>query len=290
MIDYDPHRWRDHFFDIKGSMVREIGYRVLSVVLWSVVVCLGDALLRPLAIPVEAHTLIGAALGLLMVFRTNASYDRFWEGRKLWGGIVNASRNLARSAGAYLPPATARPMIAWAIACPYAAMHLLRGTAGRVPGGRLGAGEIAALASSSHPPLTICRRIGQLLDQAHRRGEVGEVTRGLIDQNLQQLVDHIGGCERILRTPLPFAYVVHLRRALILYCFTFPVVIVKDFGWASVPAALLVAYVFFGIEEIGVEIENPFGTDENDLPLEDICAGIARSTFPLADEPVPTSS
>ena len=95
-----------------------------------------------------------------------------------------------------------------------------------------------------------------------------------MDQNIQLMIDYLGGCERIKKTPLPFAYMVHIRRALILYCTTLPFALVNDFGAGAIVGTFLVAYIFFGIEEIGVEIENPFDGDENDLPLEKICETI----------------
>src|SRR5829696_7337473 len=114
MIEYNPHDWRSHLLDIRGSLVREIFGRVSAVVVWSAaVVALWrwidyasngkiDQDLEFLAIPITAHTLLGAALSFLLVLRTNSSYDRFWEGRKLWGGIVNETRNLARLACVHL--------------------------------------------------------------------------------------------------------------------------------------------------------------------------------------------
>src|SRR5690242_3653386 len=103
MIDYDSHIWRDHLLDIKGSMVRQISVRVMVCVAWSVAVTgVHELTTLKLDIPATGHTLIGVALGLLLVFRTNSSYDRFWEGRKLWGAIVNDSRNLARAASVQL--------------------------------------------------------------------------------------------------------------------------------------------------------------------------------------------
>jgi putative membrane protein len=105
-----------------------------------------------------------------------------------------------------------------------------------------------------------------------------------IDNNVQQLIDYLGACERIQKTPLPFAYVVHLRRALVLYCLTLPFALVEPFGWSTVIYALMIAYILFGIEEIGVEIENPFGTDYNDLPLEQICGTIERDLLAIIEE------
>ena len=104
-----------------------------------------------------------------------------------------------------------------------------------------------------------------------------------LDQNVHFLIDHLGACERIHKTPLPFAYMVHLRRALILFCFTLPFALVGDFGWGTIPRHGLVAYVFFGIEEIGVEIEDPFGLDDNDLPLERLSATIKADLIALIE-------
>src|SRR5262245_23221297 len=120
MIDYDPHDWDSHLYDIQGSMIREIFGRVATCVVWAaLVVVVQKLVVEPhrwtLAFPETGHTLVGVALGLLLVFRTNASYDRFWEGRKLWGSIVNESRNLARSASIYLAaaPDLVRPLLMW---------------------------------------------------------------------------------------------------------------------------------------------------------------------------------
>lgn len=274
MIQYDPHRWFDHFFDIRGSMVREIIGRVAACVLWAAAVVAFHRYVQPVAIPLSVHTLTGFALGLLLVFRTNASYERFWEGRKLWGGIVNETRNLTRLAVTHLG-AAAEPVVHWTIALPYAAMLHLRGSAGIGPlTGRLGAAGAAGLEAAPHRPLHAARQITGQLAEAARRGTISDYVLGMLDQNVQQLIDYVGACERIRSTPLPFAYVVHLRRALILYCYSLPFALVDQFGWGAVVDVFVISYVFFGIEEIGVEIEGPFGDDENDLPLEEICAKI----------------
>jgi putative membrane protein len=126
-------------------------------------------------------------------------------------------------------------------------------------------------------------RLSALLAEARAEGRLSDHLLVALDQNVHLLTDHLGACERIHKTPLPFAYMVHLRRALILFCFTLPFALVGDFGWGTIPDTLLVAYVFFGIEEIGVEIEDPFGVDDNDLPLERLCATIERDLLALID-------
>ena len=97
MIQYDPHRWFDHLFDVKGSLIPEITLRVLSCVVWAAGVVAFHRYVRPCRYPRDGAHLVGVALGLLLVFRTNSSYDRFWEGRQLWGSLVNETRNLARA-------------------------------------------------------------------------------------------------------------------------------------------------------------------------------------------------
>src|SRR4051812_19377363 len=118
MIVYDSHDWRSHLLDIKGSMVREIIGRVLTCVGWSAVVVACDKYASiQIAIPSTVHSLVGVALGLLLVFRTNASYDRFWEGRRMWGSIINEARNLGRGACVRLAGDLARrdAIVCWTI-------------------------------------------------------------------------------------------------------------------------------------------------------------------------------
>ena len=283
MIHYDPHRWLDHFFDLRGSALREVLARVLLCVAWAAVVVGVHVHITPIAIPSTVHALTGFAIGLLLVFRTNASYDRFWEGRKLWGGIVNSSRNLIRAADAYFgdqDPDCLRELARWTAAFPFAAMNALRG----VPG--LGAVEadlpslqVAVLRRSQHPALAVAGQMTSLVAQAHANGRISAFHQTALDVFIKELVDHLGGCERIRKTPLPFAYVVHLRRVLVLYCATLPFALVDSYRWLTVLDVLLVSYVFFGIEEIGVEIEGPFGFDANDLPLEDICETIRHNVY-----------
>jgi putative membrane protein len=285
MIHYDPHRWFDHLFDVKGSLIPEITLRVLSCVAWSVAVVAFDRYVRPIGIPVTVHTLVGVALGLLLVFRTNSSYDRFWEGREIWGRVVNESRNLGRRVAAHLrrDPALLESVIRWVGAFPHAVRNVLRDTEdlGPISEG-LPKDEIDRVLRAEDPPLAVASRITSLLVQARDKGLISDIVLVALDQNVQLLVNCLGGCERIHSTPLPYSYMVHLRRLMIIYCFTLPFALVDTFGWLTVVATLGVAYTFFGIEEIGVEIENPFGHDANDLPLEEFCAKVAKNLLAIS--------
>lgn len=289
MINYDPHEWQSHLFDVKGSMLREIMPRVAACMAFAVLITVAyEAGLKQLGVNLLVHQIVGLALGMLLVFRTNSSYDRFWEGRRMWGNIINETRNLARSAVAFLAtdPARVERVIDWTIAFPYAAMNALRGQRGIGPvAARLPGDEVNATLEANHVPLAVAGRITGELRAARDAGTISDFVMTNIDQNVQLLVDYIGSCERIRSTPLPFAYMVHLRRALILYCYTLPFALVNDFGWLTIVVTGMVAFIFLGVEEIGVEIEDPFGVDENDLPLDAFCSLIERNLQPL----IPTS-
>ncbi|HSI04762.1 MAG: bestrophin family protein [Myxococcota bacterium] len=277
MIDYDPHDWWATFFAVRGSMLTELLSRILVCTAVAAGVAVAAEYGYEVDAPATPHTLVGVALGLLLVFRTNASYDRFWEGRKLWGGIVNASRNLVRGAAALFPRDKAYDELClWARAFPYACMHQLRGSKAALPVGLTPAEEAQVLVAQ-HPPLAVALRMSRALKDARDRGLVSDIQQMQLDGLVAQLIDHVGACERIHKTPLPFAYVVHLRRALLIYCMTLPFVLVKPMHFWSVVASALIAFVLFGIEEIGVEIEDPFGKDSNDLPLESICDSIDKT-------------
>jgi putative membrane protein len=320
MIQYDPHHWRSHLFDIKGSMLREIFSRIVVCVVWAaIVVAIHDAgqspnmsridptgseiisgepqsvlgyvsQVIPITIPLHGHTLIGAVLGLLLVFRTNSSYDRFWEGRKLWGSIVNDSRNLGRLSCVLLreDAELLRRLLRWAMVFPWSVRYRLLGWKDIGCGtDDLPKGEVKLTEQSEHVPLAVARRMTEQIETARQRGLVSDIQQSMLEGFIGRLIDSLGACERIHNTPLPFAYMVHLRRALIIFLATMPLAIVKEFGWATVPATLLISYVMLGIEEIGVEIEDPFGTDENDLPLKAICENIEnnlRGLLPVSTE------
>jgi putative membrane protein len=286
MIHYDPHHWWRHLLKLRGGILKEIVGRLGMFVAWSVAVVWFHRHVREVDVPATGHTLAGTVLSLLLVFRTNSSYDRFWEGRKLWGGVVNETRNLVRAAALNIPSLELlRRLTAWTAVYPYALTRVLRGGAGELgpAAAVLPRAEIDQVLNARNAGLAVAMRMSAILVEARRAGLISDILQVELDRNVQLLVDYQGGCERIVRTPMPFAYMLHLRRTLILFILGLPFALVEPFGWATVPVILLIAHTFLGIEEIGVEIEEPFGLEDNDLPLEDISGGIAR----ILDDLVP---
>ncbi len=293
MIEYAPSRWRSHFFDIKGSMVREIAYRLLVCTLTAVFASVAYHYHTDVAISDKPHALIGPALGLLLVFRTNSANDRFWEGRRLWGGIVNSSRNLQRKATMLLAtePALVAQLTEWTVAFAWTTRHRLVDESALGPTCELAAEAQAQALAVAHPPLFCATQLTAVVGRAHAQQLVSDIQQQMLDAEINALVDHLGGCERIEQTPLPFAYAVHLRRSLVLYCGSLPFALVSLFHEWTALVSLIVSYILIGIEEIGTEIEGPFGRHDNDLPLDAICTRLeANLRAPATANPNPTTA
>ncbi len=241
------------------------------------------------ALPPVAHGLVGVALGLLLVFRTNASYDRFWEGRKLVGLMVNRSRDLLRQVTTLLEgdDDAARADRAELLRLVNLLFALIRQYLRKERDlTRLGPlvteAERAALAEVPVRPAVAFTWISARLTAAVRAGRLTEQRLMLMDANLTSFSDSWGGAERIMKTPLPFAYAHHIRVFLTLFVFTAPFAMAQPMAWATPVTAFVLAYALFGIDEIGVEIEDPFGYDANDLPLDATGDTIAADTAAIA--------
>ena len=199
---------------------------------------------------------------------------------------MNETRNLIRAGSVNLreDPRLLQQLTRWTALFPWTVMSALRGEQnfGAIAN-ELPPQDRAELHGAHHAALYAAERMSAYLRQALKLRLVSDIIYTSLDQNVQQLVGYLGGCEHIRKTPLPFAYVVHLRRSLVIYCFTLPFALVGTFGWWTVLSVFLVAYTYFGVEEIGVEIEGPFGNDANHLPLEEICLTIQRNLFAMAE-------
>lgn len=287
MIDYDPHRWWSHFFDLEGSLVKEIAYRVGACALAALGASIAYHYHADVAIHGAPHALIGSALSLLLVFRTNSANDRYIEGRRLWGGIVNASRNLRRKAHTMFAaePETVDKIVEWTVAFAWATRARLIDQKNLGPESKLPPDLQAQMLAAGHPPTFACHQITKILQGGKQRGVITDIQLQMLDNDVEEMIDLLGGCERILSTPLPYAYAVHLRRALVLYCGTLPFAIVDNFHEWTVLVATMMAYILIGIEEIGTEIENPFGTSHNDLPLERICTNLQTQLRDASNAP-----
>ena len=225
----------------------------------------------------------GAVLGILLVIRLNAGYDRWWEARKMWGGIVNQSRNLIISAMAYGPHDSEwrEHVVRWTSVFSHVAHHSLRGEPPSAHLGDLIGNENAKdLAATTHMPGFVSLRIGELLRDATERFAMDGYSFMQIDRERALLMDHIGACERILATPLPRIYSITIRRFILLFLLLLPIALLRisDTVWSIPVITMLVAYPLLTLDQIGVELENPFSENNlSHLPLDDISATIERN-------------
>ncbi|MGB3310988.1 MAG: bestrophin family ion channel [Nodosilinea sp.] len=270
--------WFRLLFRVRGSVIPAVMPRVLLCAAFSVAILLLHARGWPVSSPMLGSLVPSLVLGLLLVFRTNTSYERFWEGRKLWGSVVNLTRNLSRQmwvAIATPQPADHEAKVAAVHLLPAFAVAMKLHLRGEAPSAELAslltADQFANLRPMNSPPLEIAFWLADYLQTQQAQGTLNLYQLTYCLETLDGLVDALGGCERILRTPVPVAYSIHLKQLLMLYCLALPFQMVASVGWGTPFLVGLISFAVFGIEEIGIEIENPFGHDPNDLPLDAIC-------------------
>lgn len=277
--------WR-HVWTIRGAVTLIVLPRVLAFGAAASIVAFARGSLGPFSLEVGPVELAGGAIVLLLVLRTNAGYDRWWEGRKLWGGIVNQSRNLAISAMAYsaeAEPAWRDRCVRWVAAFAHAARRSLRGERELPELARL-LGEDAALrlSTSEHIPSAVASELASILHRGVSAGWLSHFAFLQCDRERALLIDHVGACERILKTPLPLVYVIKVRRFVAIYLFVLPFALVDKVGWAAPFLTMLVAYPILGLDQIAVELENPFSQRNlSHLPLDAICETIEKNVRAL---------
>jgi ion channel-forming bestrophin family protein len=238
---------------------------------------------------VAPYEVAGAALSALLVLRTNAGYERWWEARKLWGSITNQSRNLAILMLANGPddPGWRRKVVGWIAAFGHVTRHSLRAepdTSELVS--LVGKEEAARIARADHMPMAVSMRIASLLREARDREVFDRLAFNRAEEQRCLLVDHMGGCERILRTPLAAAYVVLIRRFIVLFLLVLPWALMPRVGWFTPLFMLLITYPILALDRIGDDLQHPFSVPcINHLPLDDITANIERNLLALLDEP-----
>lgn len=286
--------WFQAVWQLKGSILPAIFPRVLLCsglgFLISLIHNYGYSLPEQIFGSVITNVAYNLVLGLLVVFRTNTAYDRYWEGRKIWGGIIINSLNLGRkiwlSVAETEPPhrenkiAALRLLGAFAIATK---LQLRRLPINNELETLLTQSQYSQLKEVKNPPLKIALWIGDYLQQQQIEQRLSMDEMLAMNTSLDGMVEALMGCERILTTPIPLAYAIYLKRLLLIYCFALPLKLVHDLHlWTGIIVALI-SFILLGIEEIGNQIEDPFGNDPNDLPLDEICTNLVNNLADLTN-------
>ncbi|MBL7965215.1 MAG: bestrophin family protein [Flavobacteriales bacterium] len=232
------------------------------------------------------HNLLGLALSVLLVFRTNTAYDRWWEGRKLWGQLVNCSRNLAVKISVMVDPSDTgtRSFFARIIGLfAYELKHHLRQEGTRLELDSEPHPEIPGFDSSRHIPAQAVQLMQQRVHRLHREGQLSGEQLIVLNTELVQFLDICGACERIKNSPIPYSYSTFIKKFISAYAITLPFGFVIPLGYWAIPIVVFIFYVFASLELIAEEIEDPFGTDVNDLPMDRLSEVIARNAKEILD-------
>ncbi|HRD51875.1 MAG TPA: bestrophin family protein [Flavobacteriales bacterium] len=282
MVSYDPSNWFKALAIHRADTFRRLWPWLIVVGLFTYGVGfielqrmgLGDeSLVKNLPV---MHSLLGFAISMLLVFRTNTAYDRWWEGRKLWGQLVNASRNLAVKLDALLPEdKEARAFFAKLI--PLFAHELrlhLQHEKTRLELDSEPHPEIPDFDRSKHVPAQIVQLMTERVRRLLKEGAITGEQLLTVDRELAQLLEICGACERIKNTPIPYSYSSFIKKFIVIYVLTLPFGFAFTLGWISVPVVMFIFYVMASLELIAEEIEDPFGNDANDLPMERITTTI----------------
>ncbi|SAL16372.1 Bestrophin, RFP-TM, chloride channel [Caballeronia peredens] len=291
MIIRPKLHWFRLLFVWRGSVLPQLLPRLALIFAFSVAAIFMHDHMRtyPIGLGTPPFALVGIALAVFLGFRNSASYERWWEGRKLWGTLVITARSLGRQA-LTLPeprdPAQTRRFLAALGGLAHALRHQLRCTdalADLSP--RLPPELQARVAAAQFRPALILLWLGEWVAQRRREGVIDGYAVLAIEHNLNALSDVIGGCERIATTPLPFSYSVMIHRTIYLFCVLLPFGLVDGAGVLTPLFALLVAYAFMALEAIAAQIEDPFGLEENDLALNAMCEAIEIALHDMAADP-----
>ena len=279
MVNYNPKSWLTLIFAFhKSDTFRMLWKEILYIGLFTLLIAFLEITYFPEAVFLEkliaVYSLIGFVISLLLVFRTNTAYDRWWEGRKKLGDLVNNSRNLAVKLAVLLSDPVDRDFFRRMIPNFATATkeHLRNGVA--LHELNLSQLESDNLTDKEHIPMAISESIYREILRLKRAGKISEDEFFVLDKNVNSFIDIVGACERIKNTPIPFSYSLFIKKFIFIYVTTLPLAFVTQFGYFSALIATFVFYVLVSMEVLAEEIEDPFGVDDNDLPLENICEKI----------------
>jgi putative membrane protein len=281
MVQYNPKDWITFIFKFhKSDTFRKLIPVMILIGLYSGGICYleiyhfnlkDDSHLKNISI---LHTTVGFVLSLLLAYRTNTAYDRWWEGRKLWGSLVNNSRNLAIKLSAILENEVDKNYFKKII--PLYASILAKHLNNEEVGKSLFEGLDLEIDHSKHKPNQVAKMIFSKINDLYKSNKISGDQLIVLNSEIQSFIEVCGACERIKNTPIPYSYSAFIKKFIFFYVMTLPFGFVFSLGYYIIPVVIFIFYVLASLELIAEEIEDPFGGDENDLPIAKIASGIKK--------------
>ncbi len=287
MISYNPKDWLRFLFTFhRTDTVRQLFPLIVFIGFYSWGIVYLEANYLKLTQNSYAknittmHSLLGFAISMLLVFRTNTAYDRWWEGRKLWGALVNNSRNLAVKLNSILSREDEKNRSFFKKIIPLFASELcihLQNEKTRLALDTDSHPEIIGFDSSKHIPNQIVALMMNKVHLLHRDKSISDYQLLFLNNELQSFLDICGACERIKNTPIPYSYSAFIKKFIFFYVITLPLGFALSLGYLTIPVVIFIFYVLASLEIIAEEIEDPFGKDDNDLPMQKIATNIGKN-------------
>lgn len=288
MIVRPQQHWMRLIFVWHGSVLSKIFSRLLLNFLLSiaVIIMLPWYTMLGIKFTLAPFSILGVAIAIFLGFRNNACYSRYVEARHLWGQLMIASRSLLREVKNTLPDDAelgqfVRLQIAFA--------HCLRMTLRRNPQAKplakyLSEKDLQTVFAAQSPANRILLLMGEWLAVRRRDGQLSDILFHSLNNRLNDMSAVLAGCERIANTPVPFAYTLIFHRTVYLFCIMLPFALVVDLHYMTPFISVLISYTFISLDTLAEELEDPFGTENNDLPLDAICNAIEIDLLQMNDE------
>ncbi|MDH5399954.1 MAG: hypothetical protein OEX02_17525, partial [Cyclobacteriaceae bacterium] len=283
MIKYNPKTWVNLIFhSYSRHVLRVLMPSLLFMLVYTFIICylFVDYFEFEYRSTTAFHSLLGVVLGLVLVFRKNSAYDRWWEGRKHWGALVNNTRNLAIKINAFLPEERKDDRAFFEKMIPnfvFALKEHLREGTNPEELEEVGSSFMNRLKKATHQPNFIVSELYMRFSGLHRGKVIDGEQFFIMDKELATFLDIQGACERIRNTPIPYSYSMFVKKFIFIYTITLPFGFVPVFAYWTIPIVVLLFLTFLSIELIAEEIEDPFGKDVNDLPTDDLAVKIRNN-------------
>ncbi len=275
MVIYNPKDWFSLIFKFhKSDTFRRLLWVMLAVAAYTALVVYLELDIFHVTRSSSAvmYQLLGFVISLLLVFRTNTAYDRWWEGRKQWGALVNASRNLHLKVKNLIPNDAPEKERFMELVPRYS--FVLRYHLRDI--------KWEGMKEDCHQPNAVANELYRILGRWMTEYKISTELMLAIEDELKELTDICGACERIRKTPIPYSYNIFIKKFIFAYVMTLPFGFVVEYGYGIIPIVLFTLYALASLELIAEEIEDPFGEDANDLPIDTIVDTIAENTKELA--------
>ncbi len=262
------------------------GWSLFWLLIWDIVVTVDFMLFVDdrMSLPSMLLALLGSALAMLVSIRNTSAYNRWWEARTLWGGMVNSSRNFARQVlilvddpGDALNPIKEvlfRRHVAYVNAL---AAHLKKAPIPERLAELLPAEEVARSGDTNNFPNDILSGSAALIAQEYKAGRLDSIRLARLESTMVDISNWQGGMERIANTPLPYPYVYFPRLFISLFCLIVPVGLVESLGWFTPLASTVVGFMLLALEKIGTDLQSPFSESQHQIQMTDLCANIEKN-------------